>query len=129
VRLELPRRPRRRLIGLTPLIDVVFILLLFFMLASNLTRLRSVPLEAPGQHSQRVDEQPALLLRIQADGQLELSGEPVEPDALPSLLRARLQREPELRVIVQPGDQVPLQTTLGVFDQLADAGIKVLRLQ
>lgn len=129
MRLELPKRPRRRLIGLTPLIDVVFILLLFFMLASNLTRLRSVPLEAPGRHGAGVDEQPALLLRIKADGQLELSGEPVEPNALPGLLRARLQRVPELLVVVQPADPVPLQTTLEVFDQLADAGVDVLRLR
>ena len=129
MRLDLPQRPRRRLIGLTPLIDVVFILLLFFMLASNLTRQRAVPLDAPGQHSDRPQEQRALLLRIQAKGQLELSGEPVEPDALASLLRARLQRAPELRVVVQPADSVPLQTTLAVFDQIADAGVKVLRLR
>lgn len=129
MRLERPAQPRRRLIGLTPLIDVVFILLLFFMLASTLTRPQAVPLAAPHSEPARHDRQPALLLRIQADGRLDLNGEPVAADALPALLRERLRETPDLRVLVQPDDAVPLQMTLRLFDQLADAGVPVLRLR
>jgi biopolymer transport protein ExbD len=127
--LELPARPRRRLISLTPLIDVVFILLLFFMLASTLTRLHAVPLAAPDSQRAQRDSQPALLLRLQADGQLDLNGEPIAAAALPALLRERLGQAPDLRVLVQPDDAVPLQMTLQLFDQLADAGVPVLRLR
>jgi len=126
---ELPSRPRRRLIGLTPLIDVVFILLLFFMLASSLTRLHAVPLDAPGTQMASGDPQPALLLRIQADGQLDLNGEAINAEALPELLRAQLRQAPNLRVLVQPADAVPLQLTLRVFDQLAAAGVPLLKLR
>ncbi|MBK1618950.1 hypothetical protein CKO42_11010 [Lamprobacter modestohalophilus] len=126
---EPPLRPRRRLISLTPLIDVVFILLLFFMLASSLTRLNAVALDAPNTQIASADSQPALLLRIQADGRLDLNGEPVETEALTDRLRARLQQAPDLQVWVQPDDDVSLQMTLQVFDQLAAAGIPVLRLR
>lgn len=126
---DLPGRPRRRLIGLTPLIDVVFILLLFFMLASNLTRLHAVALDAPDSEVTGADSLPALLLRIQADGRLDLNGEPVEADTLHDRLRAQLERAPDLKVWVQPADAVPLQRTLQVFDQLAAAGVPVLRLR
>lgn len=129
MRLELPVRPRRRLIGLTPLIDVVFILLLFFMLASSLTRLHAVALDAPNSQTASSDSQPALLLRIQADGGLDLNGEPLETEALTDRLRAQLQQAPDLQVWVQPADAVPLQMTLQVFDQLAAAGVPVLRLR
>jgi len=129
VRLEIPARPRRRLISLTPLIDVVFILLLFFMLASNLTRLHAVPLDAQASKQPQAEDEPALLLRIQADGQLDLNGEPVSAALLPELLREQLRRAPDLRVLVQPDDAVPLQVTLGVFDRLAAAGVPRLRLR
>lgn len=129
MRLEIPARPRRRLISLTPLIDVVFILLLFFMLASNLTRLHAVPLDAQASQQTQAEGEPALLLRIQADGQLDLNGELVSAALLPELLREQLQRAPDLRVLVQPDDAVPLQVTLGVFDRLAAAGVPRLRLR
>ncbi|NEX16499.1 MAG: biopolymer transporter ExbD [Halochromatium sp.] len=124
-----PSQPRRRLIGLTPLIDVVFILLLFFMLASSLTRLHAVPLDAPSAQMVSGDRQPALLLRIQADGQLDLNGEAINTEALPELLRTQLQQAPNLQVLVQPADAVPLQRTLQVFDQLAAVGVPLLRLR
>ncbi|WP_462321571.1 ExbD/TolR family protein [Halochromatium sp.] len=129
MRFENPSQPRRRLIGLTPLIDVVFILLLFFMLASSLTRLHAVALDAPKTQSASADLQPALLLRIQADGRLDLNGEPVTTETLTDRLRAQLQQTPDLRVWLQPADAVPLQKTLQVFDQLAAAGVPVLRLR
>ncbi|NBC47450.1 MAG: biopolymer transporter ExbD [Gammaproteobacteria bacterium] len=125
---ELPRRPRRRLITLTPLIDVVFILLLFFMLASRLTQLDAIPVDAPAR-AQAATPTPALLLRIHADGQLDLNGEPIPAGELEPALSGWLERAPTLRVLLQPADQVPLQTTLGVFDRVAAAGVTILRLQ
>jgi biopolymer transport protein ExbD len=46
MRLDMPRRSRRRL-SMTSLIDVIFLLLLFFMLSSTFTRFASVELAAP----------------------------------------------------------------------------------
>lgn len=125
---ELSPRPRRRLIGLTPLIDVVFILLLFFMLASRLTQLHVVPISTPvaAPAAQDLNQQgraPALLLRVRGQGQLDLNGEPVTLDGLPAALASWLTRRPALRVLVLPSDQVQLQTTMQVFDQLAAAGV------
>jgi biopolymer transport protein ExbD len=129
MRIELPRRPRRRLITLTPLIDVVFILLLFFMLASRLTQLHAIPLDAPAGDQDAAEHTRALLLRIHADGRLDLNGAPIREEALEPVLAAKLERAPALRVLVQPQDQVPLQTTLRIFDGLAAAGVPILRLQ
>lgn len=126
---ELPARRRRRLISLTPLIDVVFILLLFFMLASRLTQLYAVPIEAPGRAAPDAPSEPALLLRIGNDGSLDLNGEPVAADALGAELADWRARTPQLRVVVQPQDRVPLQTSLRVLDTLAAAGVPIVRLQ
>ncbi|THK40217.1 hypothetical protein E8Q33_15080, partial [Methylophaga sp. SB9B] len=47
--LEHPLAAKRRLISLTPLIDVVFILLLFFMLSSGFTQWRQMDITAASE--------------------------------------------------------------------------------
>lgn len=62
---------RRRHIGLTALIDVVFILLLFFMLSSTFTRWRTVDFESPVAGSSATSQEPQIVL-LDASGALKL---------------------------------------------------------
>ena len=63
---------RSRHIGLTALIDVVFILLLFFMLSSTFTRWRTVDFESPLAGSNDTTEVPQIVL-LGETGTLKLS--------------------------------------------------------
>ncbi len=79
----------RRRLSMTSLIDVIFLLLLFFMLSSTFSRFGEVKLELGGSGTVAPAQQlPMILLRISADG-LALNGKPVElqdtPDALGQL--------------------------------------------
>lgn len=47
--LELANKPKRQMISLTPLIDVVFILLLFFMLSSSFIKWQQITLTSPAE--------------------------------------------------------------------------------
>ena len=78
-RLGQPQGRRRPLISLTPLIDVVFILLVFFMLASSFLDWRSIDLNAPAQAAAGPAIEGALLVEIHPD-RLLLSGEPRRTD-------------------------------------------------
>jgi biopolymer transport protein ExbD len=122
-----PRR-RRRLIGLTPLIDVVFILLLFFMLASQFHQWRAMTIRATGTPGDG-DSAPALLVRVHGDGSLDLDSEPITPLTLTPRLRQALTREPDLTVRIESADEVPLQTLVSVLDQLHAAGIDRMNLK
>ncbi len=53
---DLSRVKRRQAISLTPLIDVVFILLLFFMLSSSFIKLKQINLPAAAQATESPDE-------------------------------------------------------------------------
>jgi len=121
-------RPRRRLIGLTPLIDVVFILLLFFMLASQFHQWRAMTIGATGTPSNG-EAAPAVLVRVHVDGSLDLNGEPVAVHSLTAHLRQTLIREPELSVQIESADEVPLQALVTLFDQLHAAGIDLMNLR
>ena len=81
-----PRR-RRPLISLTPLIDVVFILLVFFLLASSFLDWRAIDLSAPAEAAAGASVQGALLVEVREEG-LRLSGEAVSLEDLESRLAA-----------------------------------------
>jgi len=128
MRLELASRPHRSGIGLTPLIDVVFILLLFFMLASHFHQWRALTVSATGQGATGAAT-PAVLVRVHNDGSIDLSGGPTSIGALSTKLAYNLQRNPALAVQIESDGGVPLQTLVEVFDQLHAAGISEMNLR
>lgn len=118
---------RRPLIGLTPLIDVVFILLIFLMLASSFLEWRTIPLAAPVRAGGSADTG-AILVRLAKSGGLDVNGAPARLDELSRAVAARQGREPAQRVVVQPDGGVPLQRVVSVLDVLAAAGIRDISL-
>lgn len=120
-------RSRRSPISLTALIDVVFILLVFFMLASSFLDWRSIALTPPPAGSQAASMVGAVLVEVRASG-LRLSGRPVTLDELEARIRARLAEKREQAVFVKPAPGVPLRTAVAVLDRLAAAGVPSLSL-
>lgn len=114
------RRRRRSLISLTPLIDVVFILLIFFMLASSFSTQEAIELSTPGSGAAE-GAMPGSLVRVKREG-LDLNGEPLTLDELQ--MRARqLALAPGGRLfLVQPDRGVPLQRLVAVLDVLDRSG-------
>lgn len=117
-----PSSRRRTLVSLTPLIDVVFILLLFFMLASSLTDLRAISLDAPVSGSGIASIEGGLLVDVRLDG-VRLAGRYIGLNDLIDTIHQRQARTPELRVLVRPARGVSLQDTVRVLDALTVAGI------
>lgn len=117
-----PSRTRRRaLISLTPLIDMVFILLVFFMLASSFLDWRAIDLKAPAKTAVGAAAEGALLIEIRGDG-LRLAAETLTVDALVQRVRARLVEKPERRVLIKPAEGVSVQRTVEVLDRLKAVG-------
>lgn len=120
MRLALARRPRSRL-SLIPLIDVMLVLLFFFMLATSYvevkrTRLELAAADSPGLGA---DQAPAVAVVLEA-GLLRYDGQ-VRPlaELLPQL-RA-LPADSELRLSPAPG--VSLQTLLSAWERLRAEGV------
>ncbi|MBF2760985.1 MAG: biopolymer transporter ExbD [Ectothiorhodospiraceae bacterium AqS1] len=124
-----PRR-RRMAIALTPLIDVVFILLVFFMLVSTYLDWRSIEMTtdaaALGSSAASPESEP-LLITVALSG-LRLNGNPVSEDDLASEVHALLAHDPAAIVSVRPIKDVPLQALVSVLDILRSAGIERFRL-
>ena len=94
-------RPRR--VTLTPLIDIIFLLLLFFMLSSTFTRFAELPLLNAGAGAAGYGP-PPIFLQLQGEG-LSLNGQTMSLDALPAALGA-----------FEPGSEADVVTLLVTLD-------------
>ena len=124
-------RPRRRraLISLTPLVDVVLILLVFFMVASSFRDWRAITLDSgvSGGNGASPRMEGALLVEVLPDG-VRLSGEPVSLELLRTRVRGHTAKRPDLRVLIEPSPGVGLQETVHVIDALRESGVSGLSL-
>ena len=111
-------RRSRAAVSLTPLIDVVFILLIFFMLVSNLQSTNMIDLRVADRNATPTQTQDrALLVTISRDA-LQLDGQPVSL----AQLREQVALQPQRQVALEPADGVSLQRIVTVLDQLRGAG-------
>lgn len=119
-----PPRPRRKP-SLTPMIDVVFLLLVFFMLASRFGQEMEIdlPLTAVSDTPYRG---PPRLIDVMPDGVM-LNGVPIGiEDLLPELGTMMLSHTDA--IILRPRDEADLQRVVEVMESLAAAGYETLVL-
>jgi biopolymer transport protein ExbD len=123
-----PARPARRrvAVSLTPLIDVVFILLLFFMLSSSFADWRTLRLDAAASGGAAMAEG-AVLVGVSAAG-LSFAGRPVAAEELRARVAALTAAEPARRVALRPAPGTPMQATVDALDLLAAAGARHVAL-
>ena len=116
-----PVSGKLRQISMVPLVDVVFILLLFFMLTSSLERRAQIDLRMPVQ-SQTDDEPIIRLLEIVSpEGLMEVDDQLIDSrDA--SQLQDLLQDDADANFVVDTTDSIRAQTLVSVLDRLRDAG-------
>lgn len=117
-----PRSRRRP--NLTPMIDVVFLLLIFFMLASRFGVDRAVPLAVAGAGN--AYSGPPRLIELTPSG-LMLNGIPVAPDRLTEALGPLMQSSGDA-IILRARDGADLQALVAVMDRLGAAGFTRLLL-
>lgn len=129
LKLDQPRK--KQLISLTPLIDVVFILLLFFMLTSSFVAWRTLdtPLSAPDTAA--VDEQDKkdpLVFELRGnDGQVWFDGASIAVEN-GNRIRDIVQENPDRLFVLQAEDSVSLQSLMTLADQLKLQGAEKLSI-
>lgn len=119
------------MISLTPLIDVVFILLVFFMLVSSFLREASLPLATPPLTTDASTSDLApLVVEMAAPGTVRLEGDEVRLEALPERLGDSLdQRAGNRSVTLRVADDLPLQATVEALDAIRAAAPDAVNLR
>lgn len=117
-------RPTRKP-SLTPMIDVVFLLLVFFMLAARFGQDVGLAL-APAGNAAHAYAGPPRLVEF-AGGAFWLNGAPTDLADLPVAL-APLMPEPDALVVLRPRDGASVQDAAHLTDALRAAGLSTLVL-
>lgn len=116
-------RPRRRTISLTALIDVVFILLMFFMLTSSFTRWRAVDFNSLTAGQESSAEQAQLLI-LKEDGSLQLHSGTLALDHFEELEQRHLQQlRPDKALVILPEANSTVQTIVATMEKLKNIGL------
>ena len=92
--MRLSKRSGSRLLrmNMTPMIDIVFLLLIFFMTVTQASRIKEEQLELPPQEGSRDKETSSLTINIRQDGQLVMLGRVLQLDRLLTLVNEELAR-------------------------------------
>ena len=123
------RRHRRSEIGIdmTPMIDCVFQLLIFFLLSSSFLT-PAVRLNLPRASADRAEKVETIVVSLDASGQLLLDREPIGRETLRERLRARFQNTTQRLVTLRADRALPYEKVLGVLVVIQQAGASQVRL-
>ncbi|MFN3936450.1 MAG: ExbD/TolR family protein [Gemmobacter sp.] len=120
MRIDPAASPARRRPNLTPMIDVVFLLMVFFMLVARFGVEAVVPVAPPGQGGDAW-KGPPRLIALSPDG-VRLNGLPVAVPDLPTAL-VPLMTAPDDPVVLRAEEGISLQQLLDLVTGLRAAGI------
>jgi biopolymer transport protein ExbD len=107
-------------LNLTPLIDVVFLLLIFFLVATRFAQDdRELPVQLPSASSSvpMTMEPSELVINIDANGQYVILGEQMQIDRVETVLRKAIADNPINQLVIIRGDKnVAFQAVVAVMD-------------
>lgn len=110
-------------INVTPLVDIVLVLLIIFMVTAKLIVSKSVPLDLPKAAS-GADIQTVFSIVLAADGTTQIDSKTVPgDDTILASAKAAREKNPELRAIIKADSSVPHGRVIHVLDLLKQAQV------
>lgn len=102
-------------ISLTPLIDIVFILLVFFMLVTSFLKWNAITLSSHVPIDEINVDKKGTLLIITAPDSYEIDGRTVSLEEAEAILKSKLDNEPGHSLLIQTKDGIALQELVNVM--------------
>ena len=109
-------------VDISPLIDMVFILLIFFMVTTTFVKDMKLDLERPNAASAAAASTKATRIFIDSFGDVYVDNQPVRVYSLQSKLRDMLRTSTDKSVLVVTDENVPAKLVLEVIDQAKLSG-------
>ena len=112
---------------LTPMLDVVFIMLIFFIVTATFIKL-------PGQDVLRPEAlnaqelKPSMLVAINSDNQIWINREEVEPRFLKTRIAVLYAENPKGDLVIQADEDAQVEQIALVADAAKDVGVEIVRI-
>lgn len=124
---------RRRLrtssgVNMTAMIDVLLVLILFFMVSSTLVKSRGLAVKLPESKTADSETQNLLVVSIRQDGRLFLNDDPVDEGRLGPQLKEKRLGTGQSTVIIRGDRTIPYARMVEVMDIARTAGMEKISL-
>lgn len=109
-------------LDIAPLIDIVFLLLIFFMLTSTFLKPEAIELELPKSSSSNISEITPIVVSLSKTGLLALNEKSIELEQLKIAIIPLLKQHNNASIILKSDAGCEVQQLLGVMDEIRNAG-------
>ena len=109
-------------LDIAPLIDIVFLLLVFFMLTSTFLVPEAIELELPESASATVTEITPITVALNASDELSLNGKPIQLEQLRQAIEPLIADSADAAITLKSDARTEVQQLLKVMDEIRAAG-------
>lgn len=125
------RRQRRRSGGplLTPLIDIIFLLTLFFVLNTSFRQEQYLDVNLPESETSENVQAVGIVLTLRQDGSTAIDGEEIAWESVTAVIREKALETGAVEVIIRGDEAVPYGRAVAALDRVRLSGLESISLQ
>ncbi len=123
-RLNLSQQQEDAEINMTPMLDVVFIMLIFFIVSTSFVRESGIDVNRPSADSADSQSKTAVLVAISADDEIWLDRKPLDLRMVRPAIERLRSEQAEINVVVQADEKSSTGQLVSVIDQLRLAKVQ-----
>ncbi len=109
-------------VPLAPLIDMIFILLIFFLVTASFVKETGVDVKKPKSYTGKLLPGDHVIVTIESDGRIRVGDRPVKLNRLPSRLERKISVSGQKKVVIASDERVQTGLLVQVMDRCREAG-------
>lgn len=110
-------------INITPMLDVVFIMLIFFIVTASFVKEAGIEVNRPDAQTAELKEKANILIAITANNQIFVDRRRVDPRAVRANIERLHAENPQGTVVIQADKESKTETLIQVMDASRQAGV------
>jgi biopolymer transport protein TolR len=116
-------------INVTPLVDIMLVLLIIFMLTAHVIAKQAIEVELPAASQGTTPPPSPLVITLTREGALLLDSRPVTPDALRSAVKDAVRKDPKAQAIIVGDKAASHGRVVWVLDTVKSLGVTSFAIQ
>ncbi len=117
-------------INVAPLIDIVFLLLIFFMLASEFTDFKTIDLVSPIESNTNIEiTKLPIIINLSETGTIHVNSETIEINNLSNFLNTILIENSSKKIVINTDENTKINLLIDIIDIVRDLGIDKIALE
>ena len=110
-------------INLTPMLDVVFIMLIFFIVTANFIKEPGLEINRPDSETAEITENAAILIAIGPAGEIYMDGRRIDVRQVKANVIRLMAENPQGAVVMQADKKATAEKIISVMDEVREAGV------